>query len=75
MILRKQKRVENLLGDDPPAVKRFREEDGSSEESPRKKQRSGDVAAVVEHCAYHLLLPLLTSCPPCQGSHISPRYV
>ncbi|EIW60733.1 mRNA (guanine-N7)-methyltransferase [Trametes versicolor FP-101664 SS1] len=49
MILRKQKRVENLLGDDPPAVKRFREEDGSSEESPRKKQRSGDVAAVVEH--------------------------
>ncbi|KAI0373343.1 hypothetical protein BV20DRAFT_1050237 [Pilatotrama ljubarskyi] len=51
MILRKQKRVENLLGDGPPpAAKREREEDGAaSEESPRKKRRSGDVAVVVEH--------------------------
>ncbi|KAI0637355.1 mRNA capping enzyme-domain-containing protein [Trametes polyzona] len=50
MILRKQKRVENLLGDGPPTVdKRDREEDGASEEGPRKKQRTGDVAVVVEH--------------------------
>ncbi|RPD59104.1 hypothetical protein L226DRAFT_510173 [Lentinus tigrinus ALCF2SS1-7] len=46
MILRKKKRVENLLGDGP--VKRERE-DEDSEESPRKKRRSGDVAVVVEH--------------------------
>ncbi|KAI0350092.1 hypothetical protein OH77DRAFT_1102371 [Trametes cingulata] len=50
MILRKQRRVENLLGDGPPVAKREREEDGAaSEESPRKKRRSGDVAVVVEH--------------------------
>ena len=47
MILRKQKRVENLLGDG--VVKREREEP-ESEDTPRKKRRSGDVAVVVEHC-------------------------
>ena len=47
MILRKQKRVENLLGDG--LGKRERSPD--SEEGPRKKRRSGDVAVVVEHCA------------------------
>ncbi|TFK89266.1 hypothetical protein K466DRAFT_645030 [Polyporus arcularius HHB13444] len=46
MILRKKKRVENLLGDGP--VKRELE-DPDSEENPRKKRRSGDVAVVVEH--------------------------
>ncbi|KAL7283075.1 hypothetical protein ACG7TL_002499 [Trametes sanguinea] len=49
MILRKKKRVEDLLGDGQPTVKREREDDPSSEESPRKKRRSGDVAVVVEH--------------------------
>ena len=49
MILRKKKRVENLLGDGP--AKRERE-DPESEEGPRKKRRSGDVAVVVEHCLY-----------------------
>ncbi|TBU45882.1 mRNA capping enzyme-domain-containing protein [Dichomitus squalens] len=44
-ILRKQKRVENLLGDG--LGKRERSPD--SEESPRKKRRAGDVAVVVEH--------------------------
>lgn len=51
MILRKKKRVENLLGDGP--VKRELE-DPDSEENPRKKRRSGDVAVVVEHCPYNL---------------------
>ncbi|KAI0695410.1 mRNA capping enzyme-domain-containing protein [Cerioporus squamosus] len=46
MILRKKKRVENLLGDGP--VKRELE-DPEAEENPRKKRRSGDVAVVVEH--------------------------
>ncbi|KAI0747663.1 mRNA capping enzyme-domain-containing protein [Daedaleopsis nitida] len=46
MILRKQKRVENLLGDGPG--KRDREP-SESEEGPRKKRRTSDVAAVVEH--------------------------
>ena len=54
MILRKQKRVENLLGDGV-APKRERE-DSDSEENPRKKRRSGDVAVVVEHCASSFLL-------------------
>ncbi|KAI0648227.1 mRNA capping enzyme-domain-containing protein [Trametes meyenii] len=49
MILRKQKRVENLLGDGPPPAKRDREDEDTSEENPRKKRRSGDVAVVVEH--------------------------
>ena len=49
MILRKKKRVKNLLGDGP--AKRERE-DPESEEGPRKKRRSGDVAIVVEHCLY-----------------------
>ncbi|KAI1788464.1 mRNA capping enzyme-domain-containing protein [Ganoderma leucocontextum] len=46
MILRKQKRVQNLLGDGLGKRERSPE---TSEESPRKKRRSGDVAVVVEH--------------------------
>ncbi|KAI0328103.1 hypothetical protein GY45DRAFT_1029121 [Cubamyces sp. BRFM 1775] len=53
MILRKKKRVENLLGDGEAGTKREREEeagsDPSAQESPRKKRRSGDVAVVVQH--------------------------
>ncbi|KAH9857707.1 mRNA capping enzyme-domain-containing protein [Lenzites betulinus] len=51
MILRKQKRIENLLGDGPLSPKREREDDTPSEESPAKKPKT-DVAAVVQHCAY-----------------------
>ena len=47
MILRKQKRVENLLGDGLGKRERSPE---VPEENPRKKRRSGDVAVVVEHC-------------------------
>lgn len=47
MILRKQKRVENLLGDGLGKRERSPE---APEENPRKKRRSGDVAVVVEHC-------------------------
>nr|VWP00393.1 Serine/threonine-protein phosphatase 2B catalytic subunit A1 (EC (Calcineurin A1) [Ganoderma boninense] len=46
MILRKQKRVENLLGDGLGKRERSPE---APEENPRKKRRSGDVAVVVEH--------------------------
>ncbi|KAM5542557.1 hypothetical protein V8D89_003518 [Ganoderma adspersum] len=46
MILRKQKRVENLLGDGLGKRERSPE---VPEENPRKKRRSGDVAVVVEH--------------------------
>lgn len=62
MILRKQKRVENLLGDG--LGKRERSPEASSEESPRKKRRSGDVAVVVEHCMSRScrVFPGLTSC-------------
>ena len=62
MILRKQKRVENLLGDG--LGKRERSPEAASEESPRKKRRAGDVAVVVEHCAFPSLSPIsrLTSC-------------
>ncbi|KAI8998984.1 mRNA capping enzyme-domain-containing protein [Trametes punicea] len=52
-ILRKSKRVENLLGDDERGVKRGRatagEAEDDAEEMPRKKRRTGDVAVVVEH--------------------------
>ncbi|CDO74870.1 hypothetical protein BN946_scf185004.g20 [Trametes cinnabarina] len=43
------KRVEDLLGDGEDTAKREREDDPASEESPRKKRRTGDVAVVVEH--------------------------
>ncbi|KAI0781330.1 mRNA capping enzyme-domain-containing protein [Trametes elegans] len=49
-ILRKQKRIENLLGDGPPKRERDDDDDeDGSKEGPRKKRRTGDVAVVVEH--------------------------
>ena len=63
MVLRKQKRVENLLGGDVPrAEKRERPDAALDEENPRKKRRSGDVAVVVQHCACSRVSPPVFLC-------------
>ncbi len=60
-ILRKHKRIENLLGDGPPKRER---DDAEAEGNPRKKRRTSDVAAVVEHCELSsaFLIDVIPSC-------------